>query len=190
MTLLNQIRVYSGKEVLNEGAQSITDKAKQELENRKKANKRPVTIEDFKPIVEKMKGWSTEKINKWIEAHRKGTNANAESNYVPWADESLEMLKKALEEYGLDLKAGEVESRNFSPANRRIKGSNAYAYQDKINNKNAAKVSAIFIISSSVKSLCLRSTIWPIFLSSLKTILPFCFLFFVINQRVTGIVTE
>jgi len=146
MTLLNQIRVYSGKEVLNEGAQSITDKAKQELENRKKANKRPVTIEDFKPIVEKMKGWSTEKINKWIEAHRKGTNANAESNYVPWADESLEMLKKALEEYGLDLKAGEVESRNFSPANRRIKGSNAYAYQDKINNKNAAKVSALKVM--------------------------------------------
>lgn len=147
MTLLNQIRVYSGKEVLNEGAQSMTDKAKKEIENRKKA-KKPVTLEDFKPVVEKMKGWSTEKINDWIEAHRKGTKANTESNYVPWSDESLDMLKKALEEYGFDFKAGEVDSRNFSPANRRKIGSNAYAYQDKINNKNAAKVSVLKVLGT------------------------------------------
>ena len=56
--------------------------------------------------------------------------------------------KKALEEYGFDFKAGEVDSRNFSPANRRKVGSNAYAYQDKINNKNAAKVSVLKVLGT------------------------------------------
>ena len=48
-----------------------------------------------------MKGWSTSKINDWIEAHRE-ENAD-KSGYMPWSNEKLEQLKQALKEYGLDL---------------------------------------------------------------------------------------
>lgn len=146
MTLFEQIQKYAG--IVNEDADDITKRAQAEKDKRKQKAKKEYKPEDFKNVVEKMKGWDASKINNWIEAHREKNFKLEDGAVRPWSDEKLENLKKAFEEYGLDLSGGKVDSRNFSPYNNRKAGSDAWKYQDKLNNKSAAKLSIMNVISS------------------------------------------
>ena len=143
MTLFEQIRKYAGS-TINEEAQNAVNKEQKPKDAKKDNTQKKTSLEDYKKVIEKMKGWSTSKINDWIEAHRE-ENAD-KSGYMPWSNEKLEQLKQALKEYGLDLDPAKVNNKNFAPTNNRKPGSDAAKYQDKVNNKNSAKVSAMNVL--------------------------------------------
>ena len=143
MTLFEQIRKYAGS-TINEETQSVANKEQNPKDVKKNNTQKKASLEDYKKVIEKMKGWSTSKINDWIEAHKE-ENAD-KSGYMPWSNEKLEQLKQALKEYGLDLDPAKVNNKNFAPTNNRKPGSDAAKYQDKVNNKNSAKVSAMNVL--------------------------------------------
>ena len=80
MTLFEQIRKYAGS-TINEETQSVANKEQNPKDVKKNNTQKKASLEDYKKVIEKMKGWSTSKINDWIEAHRE-ENAD-KSGYMP-----------------------------------------------------------------------------------------------------------
>ena len=92
MTLFEQIRKYAGS-TINEETQSVVNKKQNPKDAKKNNTQKKTSLEDYKKVIEKMKGWSTSKINDWIEAHRE-ENAD-KSGYMPWSNEKLEQIGRA-----------------------------------------------------------------------------------------------